>query len=174
MKSTMKKLLLSCAVLAGSGAYVAYQSNGASLRGVPVVLQNPPAVAARGNDAATQSLPVPSPTPQLVQVADTAAAAKGQYRDGNYQGTSANAYYGRVQVNANIKNGKLASVDVLSYPNDRRTSRNINEQALPLLEQEAIQAQSADVDIVSGATLTSHAYVQSLNSALASARGSHA
>jgi uncharacterized protein with FMN-binding domain len=76
-----------------------------------------------------------------------------------------------VQVQATIKQGRLAAVQFLEYPNDRRTSIRINNIAVPYLQQEAIQAQSADVDIISGATLTSEAFVRSLQVALNSAKG---
>lgn len=75
-----------------------------------------------------------------------------------------------VQVKATIQNGKIVAVDFLQYPNDRRTSQYINSQAMPILQSEAIQAQSANVDIVSGATDTSMAFQQSLASALAKAK----
>jgi len=93
----------------------------------------------------------------------------GKLADGNYQGPLADAYYGDVQVQAIVQNGQIASVRVLKYPADRNTSRYINSQALPILEQEVIQAQSGQVDIVSGATLTSEAFMQSLNGALQNA-----
>ncbi|MBN9166014.1 MAG: hypothetical protein J0I07_34010, partial [Myxococcales bacterium] len=73
------------------------------------------------------------------------------YRDGTYTGTSENAYYGRVQVQVTVANHQIAAVKVLSYPSDRRTSRYINSQALPMLKQEVIAADSANVDTVSGA-----------------------
>jgi uncharacterized protein with FMN-binding domain len=99
------------------------------------------------------------------------AQAPGGYRDGTFQGVSANAYYGRVQVDAVVSGGQLVKVEIVDFPNDRRTSRRINSRALPSLEQEAIQAQSAGIDAVSGATLTSEAFVRSLDSALSRARG---
>jgi uncharacterized protein with FMN-binding domain len=71
-----------------------------------------------------------------------------------------------MQVQATIQGGQLASVKVLQYPADRRTSRAINSQALPLLQQEAISAQNASIDTVSGATLSSQAYIKSLSGAL--------
>ena len=116
-----------------------------------------------------------SPTAQTNQPSPIAAApvllaaSARHYRDGAYAGTSVDAYYGIVQVRANIQNGRLASVEVLQYPADRRTSRRINDEALPMLESEVISAQSARVDIISGATLTSRAYLRSLNSALGQA-----
>ena len=69
-----------------------------------------------------------------------------------------------------IQNGQLADIQVLEYPNHRQTSVRINNYALPYLRTEAIQAQSAYVDVVSGATLTSEAFAESLQSALSSAK----
>jgi uncharacterized protein with FMN-binding domain len=89
-----------------------------------------------------------------------------KFRDGAYQGPTYDAYYGYVQVQANVQNGQLISVDVLQYPTHRNTSRVINRQALPMLEREVIQAQSARVNLISGATLTSEAYLSSLYYAL--------
>ena len=96
--------------------------------------------------------------------------ATGNYKDGTYTGSEADAYYGWVKVQAVIQNGKISDVKFLEYPNDRRTSQRINAQVMPWLQQEAIQAQSARVNIISGATLTSEAFVHSLQAALDSAR----
>lgn len=116
-------------------------------------------------------LPRPRPTPPVVSVrraasTDVAQASGAGYRDGTYTGSSENAYYGRVQVQVTVTNHAVAGIKVLNYPSDRRTSRYINSQALPLLQQEVIAADSANVDTVSGATLTSEAYIRSLGTAL--------
>jgi uncharacterized protein with FMN-binding domain len=95
---------------------------------------------------------------------------QGAYRDGRYTGTVTDAYYGNVQVRAIVQGGKITDIQWLDYPQDRRTSQMINAQATPWLKQEAIQAQSAQVDFISGATLTSNAFVQSLQSALSQAQ----
>ena len=100
------------------------------------------------------------------------AGAGSSLHDGLYLGASEDAYYGEVQVQANIQGGRLASVKVVKFPNDRNTSRYINNQAIPILRQEAIQAQDDHVDFVSGATLTSEAFVKSLADALSKAAGS--
>ena len=124
-----------------------------------------PAPAARPTQVATATVP------QITLAsAPVAAQQSGKYKNGTYKGPVTDAYYGMVQVQANVANGQLASVKVLQYPNDRRTSRYINSQALPVLKQEAIVAQSGDVDFVSGATLTSQAFVHSLNQAMAQAK----
>ena len=90
----------------------------------------------------------------------------GVYADGTYTGSAVDAYYGTVQVKAVVQRGQLANVTFLQYPNSRSNSVYINSQAMPLLTQEAIQAQSANVNGVSGATFTSQAFQQSLHSAL--------
>jgi len=97
-------------------------------------------------------------------------SATGTYKDGTYAGSVQDAYYGSVQVQAVIKNGKISNVVFLQYPNDNRTSQYINGQAMPLLIQEAIQAQSASVNGVSGASATSPAFQQSLADALSQAK----
>jgi uncharacterized protein with FMN-binding domain len=114
-------------------------------------------------------LPLPRPAPgasvrQTQSVAPPASTTG--YRDGSYIGTDENAYYGRVEVQVTVAGGQISNVKVLDYPSDRRTSRSINGEALPILAQEVIQAQSAQIDAVSGATLTSGAYIRSLGNAL--------
>lgn len=93
-------------------------------------------------------------------------AAGTAYHNGSFLGPVEGAYYGVVQVKANIKGGHLSSVNVVQFPHDRPNSRRINHRALPMLQREVIKAQSTRVDIVSGATLTSRAYLRSLASAL--------
>jgi len=99
-----------------------------------------------------------------------AGSMMGQYANGSYTGSAVDAYYGIVQVKAIVKNGQLADVQFLQYPSDRQHSLELSNYAMPALTQEAIQAQSAQVNGVSGATATSDAFVQSLSSALALAK----
>ena len=89
-----------------------------------------------------------------------------KYKDGTYTGNVADAFYGNIQVQAVIKNGKITDVVFLQYPNDRGTSIEINTQAMPVLKTEAIAIQNAKVDNVTGATQTSDAFRISLDSAL--------
>jgi len=100
--------------------------------------------------------PIPTNTP----------ISLGRYKDGVYQGPVVDAYYGLVEVQATVQNGSLVDVQFIQYPNDRRTSIQINNYAMPYLQQEAIQAQTARINIISGATLTSEAFMMSLNQAL--------
>jgi len=124
----------------------------------PAPTQSSSPQATPTNTPVPQNTPTPTPTPS------------SGYKDGNYTGDAADAFYGNIQVQATIANGRITNVQFLQYPNDRSTSIYINSQADPMLAQEAIQAQSANVDIVSGATDSSNAFVQSLQSALDKAK----
>jgi uncharacterized protein with FMN-binding domain len=85
---------------------------------------------------------------------------------GQYEGTRENAYYGFVKAVAVIKNGKLTDVRIVESPNHANRSQYISSVALPWLVQEAVQAQSARVNLISGATMTSQAFIKSLDAAL--------
>jgi uncharacterized protein with FMN-binding domain len=127
------------------------------------------ALAATSTDSpAATSEPAATAVPPT-DVPATPVPATGQYKDGTYTGPTVNAFYGYVQVEADVQNGQLTDVKFLQYPSDRRTSQRINNVAMPWLTSEAIQAQSANVDIVSGATLTSEAFARSLPGARLSA-----
>lgn len=117
-----------------------------------------------GDTAATDMPPPAAASANPVQMA--AATAKRVLRDGTYTGQAFDAYYGMVQVEATVQNGQIAGVNTLQSPDHRSTSRAINRKALPILENEVITAQTVRVNLVSGATLTSKAYIRSLNSAL--------
>ncbi|HVW82535.1 MAG TPA: FMN-binding protein [Candidatus Paceibacterota bacterium] len=182
----MKKALLSFGLILVSGAYALYHAMGGaatnpavtvppvtSSQVQPITITNTSSPAAPPPQNATETpiqttqtaTPPPSaPTPQPLSV------PKGQYADGTYTGSPADAYYGTVEVQAVVSGGKLADVTFLQYPSDRSTSRYINSQAMPLLMQEAIAAQSANVSGVSGASDTSAAFRESLASALAQAK----
>ena len=194
----MRKNILSLLVFVVSAGYVVYQYLGGSFASVqaPVVsVQTMPAtqttevsqtttpipatqVAPTTTTPAPTPIPVtapvttptPAPTPTPVVTPTPAPKPKGQYTDGTYTGSAADAYYGTVQVQVVIQGGKIVTVNFLSYPSDRRTSQYINAQAMPELKSEAIAAQSANVSGVSGASDTSAAFIQSLGDALTQAK----
>ena len=69
-------------------------------------------------------------------------------------------------VQLTVQNVKITAVSVVQYPNGNGRDQEINSYALPILVQETITAQSAKVDMVSGATVTSDGYLTSLQSAI--------
>lgn len=83
-----------------------------------------------------------------------------------YAGSVAQTRWGPVQVSITVSSGKITDVAVPTYPSGNGRDVEINAQALPILRQETLQKQSADIDAVSGATVTSDGYKESLQSAL--------
>jgi uncharacterized protein with FMN-binding domain len=91
----------------------------------------------------------------------TASAA-----DGTFVGTTVSTRFGDVQVQVTISGGAIADVTALQLTDDEGRSVQISNRAAPILRDEVLQAQTASVSMVSGATYTSAAYLQSLQSAL--------
>jgi uncharacterized protein with FMN-binding domain len=113
-----------------------------------------------------QTPPAPTPDKQTGTPATT-----GTYKDGEYTGKFADAFYGPMQVKAVIQGGKITDVQFLQYPNKPGRTTEISNTALPKLKSEAIAAQSANVDIVSGATQDAEAFRESMADALKQAQG---
>jgi uncharacterized protein with FMN-binding domain len=90
--------------------------------------------------------------------------------DGTYVGGASQNRWGTVQVQVVYSAGQITDVQILQYPNGDGKSVRISQRSLPTLIDEAISAQSADVNGVSGATYTSRSYVASLQSAIDAAK----
>jgi uncharacterized protein with FMN-binding domain len=87
-------------------------------------------------------------------------------RSASYTGDVASTRWGPVQVQITVRSGAITDVAVLRQPDGNPHDVEINDQALPILISETLDAQSADIDMVSGATVTSDGYVESLQAAL--------
>jgi len=112
----------------------------------------PVKISTSGNGA-TGSSPAPvGPVPSKVS--------------GVFPGTTVTTEYGPVQVEIAVQNGKIVDVKALQYPVDRPRSEFISSQAIPLLREEVLQAQSAQINVISGATFTSNGFGESLVSAI--------
>lgn len=83
-----------------------------------------------------------------------------------YTGDSVQTRWGPVQVRITVVDGAITVSEAIVYPDGNHEDREINAFALPVLNQEAVTRQSADIDMVSGATVTSEGYLQSLQSAI--------
>ena len=89
-----------------------------------------------------------------------------QSGSGTYTGDAVDTRWGPVQVRITVQGGKITASDAVQYPQNNGRDVQINGYALPILNQEAVQQQSASIDTVSGATVTSDGYLQSLQSAI--------
>ncbi len=98
--------------------------------------------------------------------AGASASAEASSTATTITGSVAQTRWGPVQVEITVDGGVITSVAVVEYPTENHKDQEINEAALPILVEETIDAQSADIDMVSGATVTSEGYVESLQAAL--------
>ncbi|GAC1608321.1 MAG: hypothetical protein NVS3B26_04740 [Mycobacteriales bacterium] len=106
---------------------------------------------------AASALPMPATTaPRLARGAMTTTV----------NGAPAATQYGPVQVQISIRNHHILRANAIDYPQGSSRDQDINSQAIPQLDQEALKAQSSQIDTVSGASYTSDGYRQSLQSAL--------
>ena len=163
MPKTLKKILLSVFVVGIFVAYFVHDHVNVGDDTAHIVI--PPS-----SPTVDSQIPAVSSAPTVSNPPTNPVAAKNKYRDGSYTGDVVDAYYGNVQVKAVVSGGKITDVQFLQYPNDRATSREINQEAMPALTSEAIAAQVAQVDVVSGATQTSLGFIKSLQSALTQAQ----
>jgi uncharacterized protein with FMN-binding domain len=111
----------------------------------------------------------PQPTPVTSPAAPGTAATPAPApagTSGTFSGQDVPNRFGDVQVQVVVANGRITEVKALQLPSDRAQSAYISQVAGPMLRSEALQAQSAKIDIISGATYTSVSYAQSLESAL--------
>ena len=111
--------------------------------------------------------------PAAATATSTAGAGAGAAPSGSAGGATGTAVgddiqhqYGDVQVKVTMSNGKVTGVETVAMNGYDNRSLSIDAQAEPLLRQAALQAQSANIDLVSGAAYTSDAYITSLQSAI--------
>ncbi len=95
----------------------------------------------------------------------------GGTANGTVNGPALQTRFGTVQLQATFSDGKITDVQALQLPNDRQRSAQISSYVAPILRQEVLTAQSAQIDLISGATYTSYAYAQSVQSILDQVNG---
>ncbi len=115
----------------------------------------PPAVVSGGGSTASSG-----------STSGSTSSTGGSSKATTVTGDVAPTQWGPVQVELTVSGGKITKVSVLQYPSGNGKDEEINSYALPILIQETTDAQSASIDMVSGATVTSVGYIQSLQSAL--------
>jgi uncharacterized protein with FMN-binding domain len=122
-----------------------------------------------GTGTATAAATAPAPTSTSSGGTSSGTSGSGSSNAGatkTYTGSLAQTRWGPVQVSITVSGGKITDVAVPTYPNGNHRDEEINAYALPVLTQETMSAQSADIDTVSGATVTSDGYKESLQAAL--------
>jgi len=136
---------------------------GVTTTGGAVAVGDPPTASSDTGSMSGSAIAAPTPTTGTASAADAPTAA---YKDGTATGAVISTRYGDVQVEVTISGGAIAEVTALQLPDRDRRSESIASAAEPILREEALTAQSANIDLLSGATYTSEAYAESLQSAL--------
>ncbi len=142
------------AIAAGRSPAAAIASPTVTEAPTATIAPSPSAAGDAGGDPVSTDTPVPTDAPASVT------------SDATLVGQPVSFEFGTVQVQVTIAGGRITDVTALQLPAGDPRSSQISQYAEPYLRESALQAQSAAVDIVSGATYTSQAYAQSLQSAL--------
>jgi uncharacterized protein with FMN-binding domain len=170
----MKRILLSVtSTVVGLVALLSFKSHG----GGPTAQAALPAVslpgtsststrspAAQGSSAAPKS--TANSTSKSTSKPSSASPSSSTVTRRTYVGSDVQTRYGDVQVKVVVSGSKITDVAFVRLDANDGRSQQINSMAAPILLQETISAQSANIDSVSGASYTSAGYIQSLQSAL--------
>ena len=133
----------------------------------PVVTSAPASAGAATAAGGAASLPTSAASAAPAATAAPVSRSGGTaLANGTVTGPVVQTQFGPVQVQVAIANGKITDVTALQLPSDRQRSAYISGIVGPMLQSEALTAQSAQIDLISGATYTSDAYAQSLQAAL--------
>ena len=143
----IKTIIVSALVVIVVGGFIIYQN----------FFTGSPMPATNQTSAPKETI---NPNPQQTQTG---------YKDGQYTGTVATSVYGDVQVGVTISGGKITSIQMLKTPTAGGHTAELVASSFPILKSEAIAAQSANVNVVSGATQNSETFSQSLATALSQA-----
>ena len=121
----------------------------------------PNAAESQGSSSSSSSGSTESEPSSSAQATESTAGVSG-----TFTGDAVQTRYGAVQVEITVQDGVITSSAAIQYPNRDRHDQQINSYAVPVLNAEAVDAQSAHIDAVPGATYTSVGYVRSLQSAI--------
>jgi uncharacterized protein with FMN-binding domain len=158
--------------IAGLVMLLNFKTHSSTAANAPIISTGPAVAgsdAADGNSATTPSAGASAPGASSSTAAtapSTSAAPSSASTTKTVTGDSVDTRWGPVQVQITVQNGTLTAVNAIVYPENNSRDQQINSYAIPQLNQEAMSAKSADIDMVSGATYTSDGYLGSLQSAL--------
>ena len=142
------------------------QSTGSTAVGVvqPGVVQ--PGTASPSPESSSSSKPSTSPTAHPSTTPRARPSQTPAPKTVKVNGAAVDTDYGPVQVQLSMRGSQILSATAIAYPQGSNRDQAINSYAIPILQQDTLAKQSANVDTVSGATYTSDGYRQSLQSAL--------
>ena len=152
----MKKVIIGLLVVVGAAGIIKLATSHPKLKAssIPTAATSSSAPAANSSSSASTS---------------SSSSTTSSLKDGTYNGTAVNTPFGTVQVDAVVSGGKITNVKYPQMPYAHAYSQSISTQIKPMMKKEILSAQSANINLISGATFTSNAVAQSLQSALSQA-----
>jgi uncharacterized protein with FMN-binding domain len=157
--------------VAGLVMLLNFKTHSAGMASVPAATA--PVVPGTGASAGTSSTaagvsgtPSASASTGASSASSAASSVAQSSASKTVTGDAVDTRYGPVQIQITVQNGAITSVNAIVYPQNSPRDQEINSFAIPQLNEEALAARSAQIDMVSGATYTSEGYLSSLQSAL--------
>ena len=168
LSTTSSINIASGSVIGTTGTGSSASASSSSTSSAPTKSAKPVATKKATAGATTQPAASQSATATASPAAtQTTAPVTSTVKDGTFTGPSVNVNYGNVQVMITVSNGKITDAVAVKAPkgkNDRYTN-----MAVPILKQQTLQAQSANIQGASGASYTSYGWFKSLQGAMAQA-----
>jgi len=159
----MRRVVVSLlGTISGLVVLLNFKSQGGTATGAP------PALSATGANTTGSSGGTPSSSTPSASSSSASSSSSSSTTSGTktITGDSVDTRWGPVQVQITVTSGKLSNVTAINYPWNNGRDQELNTYAIPQLNQEALSAGSAKIDMISGATYTSTGYINSLQSAL--------
>jgi uncharacterized protein with FMN-binding domain len=150
------------AALASAGILLAGWQAGTQVGGISTVASSTTAAGTTGSTGTGSTGSASSGSSGT----SSSSGSSSSSASGTYKGSAVQTRFGPVQVQITVANGKITDVTALQLTNTDGKSIQISNRAAPLLKSKVLAAQSADIQTVSGATITSDAYLTSLQAAI--------
>lgn len=135
---------------------------------VPPASSPPPQTST--DESGSVTTPAPTPTQTAKPAPSTGSSATKTVTGAAMPAAEGDRLFGMVQVRITITNGRITAATALDYPQNDPHSSEISAFAIPALSSEVLAKQGANIDVVSGATITSDAYARSVQAALDAAK----
>ena len=161
----MRRAAIVIATTAGGLVLVANFHTNSS--GAPLAARSGPALSTAIPSTSSTTAPATAPPTTAAAGSPPSTAASAPR---TITGPAVTTDYGNVQVRITLNGTRIVDAQALQLPNDRSRSVRISQFAGPQLRAETLQAQSARIQLVSGASYTSQGYIESLQGALDLAR----
>ena len=150
------------AALASAGILLAGWQSGTQVNGISTVASSTTAAGTTGATGSGSS----GAGSSGAAGSSSSSGSSNSSASGTYKGNTVQTRFGPVQVQITVANGKITDVTALQLTNTDGKSIQISNRAAPLLRSKVLAAQSANVQTISGATITSDAYLTSLQAAI--------